>query len=427
MKTKIFISLIALLTIVSNAYGQEELSLEKALSIGLKQNFDIEISRQSTSIAETANTWGMAGRYPSVSLNASSFYSGDIISNNSKANLATSAGVGFNWLLFGGMRVNAKKNILNLQHNLAIGTEQLQVENTIKSIILAYNAVIIEKKLSELYSNMMTLSEDRYNRDKIAYSIGGADTYALVQSESAYLSDKKRVLQQERSVKSLIYQLNTLLNVDIESQWVFETEIDIPQDEYSIGTMKEMMLANNTTIKNQYVNQQIAQERIRETKSYQYPNVSLQGNADYRNFNTNGGYSTNTLNLGIGATVSFNIFNGSTAQRNVQISELNSKIAELSTQNMELFLTSELLKKYDTYTYTKELVELGAQEVRASKTSLDLSYEKFTNGSISSFDFRQVQLLYFQSIFNQMSSVYVLIESNTELIQMIGGLTATEE
>ena len=431
MKTKIFISIIALLTVVGSANGQEHLSLENAILIGLKRNFDIEISKQATTIAETANTWGMAGRYPSVGLNASSFYGGDVINSGSPSSLSSSAGANFNWLLFGGMRVNAKKSILGLQHDLAKGTEQLQVEMTLKNIILAYNAVIIEKKLSELYMDMLLLSEDRYNRDKIAYEIGAADTYALVQSESAYLSDKKRSLQQERALKSLVYQLNTLLNVDIHYQWTFATEIVIPKDEYSIDTMTEMMLANNTTIKNQYANQQIAQERIRETKSYLYPNVSLQGSAEYGNMNTFGNapvaMNGNTLNLGIGATVSFNLFNGSVARRNVEISKINSKISELTTQNMELYLTSQLLSNYDSYIYTKELVELGDQEVKAVKVSLDLSYEKFTNGSISSFDFRQVQLIYFQAIFNQMTSVYELIKSNTELIQMIGGLTSTEE
>lgn len=428
MKNKfIYILLFALLS-ASYANAQEQLTLEKAISIGLKQNFDIAISKQQTNVADMANTWGMAGRYPTISLGASTLYNSAIADDASSLN--SDAGVNFNWVLFGGMRVTAKKSILNLQYDLAKGSEQLQVENSIKSIILGYYSVLIEQRLMELNADVLKLSEDRYKREKVAYSIGGTDTYALVQAESAYLSDQKQNIQQQRMVNVTIYQLNSLLNVDTATEWTFDTELPIPNVEYSLPLMKDMMLSNNKTIKNQYINQRISEENIKQAQSAIYPTVSIMGEAAYRGaYQRVGGISTNTdaFGLGIGASVNFNLYNGGVVKRNIQISKLNNEISETASKKMEQFLITQLFRSYDAYNYNREIVALGEKEVKASKISLDLSYEKFTNGTISSFDFRQVQLAYLQTVYSQMKYTSELINANAELVQLIGGLVSDYE
>ena len=49
--------------------AQDSLSLSDAIQIGLKQNFDIQISTKNVEINKLQNTWGQAGRYPTVDIN----------------------------------------------------------------------------------------------------------------------------------------------------------------------------------------------------------------------------------------------------------------------------------------------------------------------------------------------------------------------
>ena len=57
----------------------EELTLSDAIQKGLANNFGIRISKENLKIAENNNTWGMAGRYPTLSLSGQSLNIGRIL------------------------------------------------------------------------------------------------------------------------------------------------------------------------------------------------------------------------------------------------------------------------------------------------------------------------------------------------------------
>ena len=49
--------------------AQEELSLSKAIEVGLENNYQLKIYRKSEKVSELNNTWGNAGAYPSLEFN----------------------------------------------------------------------------------------------------------------------------------------------------------------------------------------------------------------------------------------------------------------------------------------------------------------------------------------------------------------------
>lgn len=409
--------------ITTSLFAQESLSLGQAIEIGLKNNFNIEIAKKSSEIAKLNTGWGMAGGYPSISIGAGTVFSSDILSTPSTGTLTTNAGLNVDWLLFGGLKVRTTKFISDLKYDLAKGSEMLEVENTIKSIILSYYSIAIEKELLTLYQDVLKLSKDRYEREKMSYDLGGTDTYNLIQAENAYLTDQKRLVQQKRAIKTATYQLNSVINVAIDKAWSIETDINIPKFDYSLSAMSDKMFSNNTNLKNQYINQQISEEGIQLAKSNIYPQISAFAKLGYvNNMLTSSAPVVNTFTPSVGATISFNLYNGGSVKRNVKIAELNSNISKVSTSQMKQYLTTQLMQSFDRYTYNKELVDLSVKEVDVAKTSLDISYEKYNNGSISSFDFRQVQITYYQAVYGKLTLIFELIQANTELTQLVGGL-----
>ncbi len=426
--TKLKYILIALcFGVVKFGFSQEQLSLPKALEIGLKQNFDIQLSLQTSSIASLNNTWEAAGRYPNIGIVGTSNYSNNLIKDNSPATLNSNLRLNTSWLLFGGMQVNINKSILNLQYNLAKGTESIQVENTIKEIILSYYSIVIEKRLYGVYSDLVKLSKDRYEREKMAYDMGGTDTYNLIQAESAYLTDQKQLIKQEQNLKALVYRINLVMNVELDTQWQIEDSIDLPSESYIFEDMQDKMLANNKNIKNQYINQQISEQNISLSKSALYPTIALNAEMGYGNTHINSALSSpsqsiNSLNGGVGISLNYDIYKSGKIKRGIAISKINNEIESTKTEKMVQTLTNALMTTLDSYNFTKRLVEIGNRDIEVAKVNMDLSYEKYSNGSISSFDFRQTQVAYAQSIYSQSQMVYQLINSNTNLIQLIGGL-----
>ena len=74
-KYTILIALPAILFLIHGTVAAEKLTLAGAVSKGLKNNFGIRISKENLKIAENNNTWGVAGRYPTLTLSGQSLNS----------------------------------------------------------------------------------------------------------------------------------------------------------------------------------------------------------------------------------------------------------------------------------------------------------------------------------------------------------------
>ncbi len=110
LKKSIYILLGILFLCKQVAKGQEELTLSSALEQALENNYGLIISRADLQVAEINNNWGTAGRYPTIGFDASDNNNYEL--NSSAYTNRLSAGVGLNWLLFDGFRVNFTKSRL---------------------------------------------------------------------------------------------------------------------------------------------------------------------------------------------------------------------------------------------------------------------------------------------------------------------------
>ena len=63
-----------------SVFGQQELTLDQAIEIGLRNNFQIQIAEKQIEIARNNNDWGAAGRSPEVNLNI--FYNNNFGTSN---------------------------------------------------------------------------------------------------------------------------------------------------------------------------------------------------------------------------------------------------------------------------------------------------------------------------------------------------------
>ncbi|MFW6103735.1 MAG: TolC family protein, partial [Bacteroidota bacterium] len=132
---KYYFAIFTFIFLASATTAQEDaLNLSSALEKALENNYGIIISESQANIAGLNNTWGTAGRYPSVGFDASSSNNMEPINNSSANRLYGS--IGMNWTLFDGYRVNITKGKLDKLENLAKGRSAVVVENTIQNVIL---------------------------------------------------------------------------------------------------------------------------------------------------------------------------------------------------------------------------------------------------------------------------------------------------
>ena len=121
---KTILNLILVILFSPIIYAQDVLTAEDAVSIALKNNYDILVSRNNASIDSINNTPGNAGMLPDIAITGSDNYSPDnnvnqkfsngtqLTSTNVRSN-SLNTGVGLNWTLFDGGKMFVTKRKLN--------------------------------------------------------------------------------------------------------------------------------------------------------------------------------------------------------------------------------------------------------------------------------------------------------------------------
>jgi len=207
-----------------------------------------------------------------------------------------------------------------------------------------------------------------------------------------------------------------------------------PVNTYRYEALEGRLLSNNQNLKNQYINQRIRQYDYQLARRNLYPTIDLrsgiQQTENSLTFETPDGERSNqgnTFNYYFNFSLSFNVYNGGQTQRAIDNAEIEKDIAALTTQQLEESVKNELRIAVDNYNTRLKVYAINKANLKTAELNLRLSREKYQNGTISSFDFRDVQNNFMQISSNTLESVYNLIESHTELLRLTGGILSTTE
>jgi len=419
--------------------AQEPLTLEDAILKGLENNFQIRISEQEYNISKLNNTQGAAGRWPSINIginsinrydntpsfdtSSMSYIRGDQYTNSLTPN------VELRWLLFDGFFVNINKQKLDLLEQYSLGFSTIVVENTLQAIILGYYYALLEQERLKVLKGVKDLSGDRYDYEMLRKDIGTSVTFEVLQAKNSFYSDSTNYLLQELNVKNAFLRLNLLLGEPPEVQFMLVDSFMVNTQYYDLNKLMTKTLENNTNLKNQYVNQEILKKNIGIAKSDLWPSLSMRAGADF----TQGWYDweKNEANTYLydyygNFTLSFNLFNGGNTRRAIQTAQINEQIGQLEIMELEQTLANLLVNQYELYRIRKQLLEVANVNLESAELNLEIASEKYKNGTINSFNFRDVQLIFLNASSRKLNAIYDLIDSQTELLRLSGGIISQE-
>jgi outer membrane protein TolC len=428
-----------LLLISVLSMAQQPLSLEDAILKGLENNFQIRISEQEYNITKLNNTQGAAGRWPSINVGVNSINRYDNTPSYDTSSLSYVRGdqytnsltpyVELQWLLFDGFFVSINKQKLDLLEQYSSGYSTIVVENTLQAIILGYYYALLEKERLKVLEEVKDLSGDRYNYEMLRKELGTAVTFEVLQAKNSFLSDSTNYLLQELNVKNAFLRLNLLLGEPPEVQFMLVDSFMVNIQQYDLNALMKTTLSNNTNLKNQYINQEILKKNIGLAKSDLWPSLSMRAGADF----TQGWYDwekneadTYLYDYYGNFTLSFNLFNGGNTRRAIQTAQINEQIGLLEIQELEQKLANLLVNQYELYRIRKQLLEVAEVNLESAKLNLEIASEKYRNGTINSFNFRDVQLIFLNASSRKLNAIYDLIDSQTELLRLTGGIISQE-
>lgn len=415
-----------------NIMGQQSLSLSAAIALGLENNYDLQIIQKNEEISELNNNWGNTGALPSVNFTMSGRENFNFNDNEDYRQQTISPEVGLNWVIFNGFSAKITKQRLEELEKQSQGNTAVLVESTIQDIILAYNNCLLQKEMVEVYEELSNLSEDRYRRTEDSKGMGASTTYKSLQAKTSWLEDQSNYLQQKVNYENAIRNLNFLLGVKNEITWQFTSGLEQVSRDYVLEELTEKLLANNQTLKNQYLYQSLLEKETALAKSKYYPTLSMNTGVSHTwldNYydGATPNISQNSSAAYVGLTLSFNIFNGGITKRGIQIAQINEESSQVETEQMEHSLAKQLSQLFSNYNVQKAVLELANEKEAAAKLNLELSEAKLKSGVINSFNYRDVQMVYMNAAISKFQAVYNLINSNTGLLRITGGIISEYE
>ncbi len=436
---KVYNYLVALLVFLISANSVEAvaqeskvklLSLEECVSRALEANYSIIISNNNLQIAE--NNVNLEPFLPSIS--ASSRYSdnrlnqrnynttGDIEKSSSRSTSAVN-GVNLGWKLFDGFSMFAtREKQIEL---LAQGQYNFRsvVENLTMSVSSKYYRIISLQNQVNLLTELVAISETRYNQALTRYNIGSDSGLEYKQAKIYLNSDSSSLMLQKENLKNAYIDLFKMMNIPLDSKHSVRDTI-IPEPQLQLPILLELANSNNTGLNSMRAGEKIAELDMKIAKSYKYPSLDFSAGYNY-NFNRSRMIpssfdESNGLNWGF--TLSVPIFMGGQLNRRVKNAYLSKENASLSLLKAQQDLESELRQLYNLYNNNLRLIDFEEESRESAFLNLEAAMEKYKLGSLSGIEFRDYQISYMSASDRKLKALYEAKLSEITLHLMAGEL-----
>jgi len=415
-------------------YGQETLSLEDAIAIALKQNYDIRLVSNDVVVAENNATVANAGMLPRVTGDASSsaalqnttqtLLSGETRSLKGAKNTSLAYGANLDWTIFDGFQMFARYDQLKELKKLGEANLQQSVLATVFNVVSQYFDLVQQKQQLNALRTALDLSRYRLEMAENRYQIGRASKLEVLASKVDLNTDTTNLMRQNVLFGNTKIKLNEVLARDVNTAFDVTDSISI-EDNLKYDLLLNLALQHNPDLQAALINRRIAQLNLKQIKGQRYPTISL--NSAYTRTRTTAelGFATKNNGNGFsyGASASVNIFNGFLQKRNEKNASLEIDNASISLEKVNQGILSQLSAAFQTYLVNLELVELENKNQSVARQNMDITLEKYRLGSITPLEFREAQRNYVDASVRFSNAQYEAKMAEIALKQISGSLT----
>ena len=441
---KVFILLLLIVTIVNISKAQEKLTKEQALDFALENNFGIQVSRNNAAITKNNSNILNSGYLPTVSISGGGNYigsdseiafpgqfddQGNPIPNRifeGQESQRYNASVNLNYTLFDGLGRTYIYKQLKEQYNLS----ELQLRETIEYSILqifeVYFSIAQFTESSRIFKQNLEVSKERQKRAQSAFIHGQGNKLAVLNAQVDVTNDSISLIQVNQQLDNSKRDLNLLMNQPIDTDYSVELEVNfIP--EIQIESWIDTAPEKNVELLKQKSNVQINSYDIKINQSGYLPTVGLVGSYGW-NLNKSPataffpGTNNTTYSVGVGASLSWNLFDGGRTTTRVKNAKLNFENQELIAQEARLSFDRDLLNALQNYRNTKEIFEIQQKQVETATYNFDRSQSQYRLGSITAIEFRQAQINLANAKNQRAIAKFQAKLSELQLIQLTGEL-----
>lgn len=428
MKKLIFL---ALIFGFFSAESQVKLTIDEAIRIALKENYDILISRKDVDITKINNTAGNAGMLPDIGISGSGSYSlknvNQELSGGSEVNLSglgtTSLGAGaeLSWTIFDGGKMFIAKNRLNEVEAMGELRFKEQVLRTLSEVSSAYYNVVKQKQQLNSIKQTIEFNLERVKIAQAGFNGGSLKKTDLLQAKIDLNVNKENAINQEYNIINAKRELAKLLAIPIDTQIEVSDSIEIKY-EPKREELYSKLYKNNLNIL--ILEKQIGIEKLYLKESYrtQLPRINFNAGYYYSSSLSSAGSVLSNRSFGpqLGANINIPVFQAGDIKRQINLSKIGVEKAEYSFESLKLESGTEFLNALTLFENNKNLLSIEKENYQLAKENIEISLQRMRLGEATSLEVRLAQQDFEQSATRLINFLYNLKMAETRLKQLTG-------
>ncbi|RAV56971.1 TolC family protein [Mucilaginibacter rubeus] len=381
------------------------LTLKDAVEIALKNNYNIKLSQNNSTIASNNVTLGNAGILPVVT--------GDFNDNNSRQttkqtrndgtvnnirnakNSNNNYGVNLNWTIFDGFAMFANYDQLKQVDKLGVLRLQDTVQRTVASVIDTYYNLISQNEQIKALKGAIDISRTQLRIANDKFAVGRASRLEVLNAQVNLNTDTGNLVIQYQQFKTAKIQLNQLLIRDLQTDFSVADTI-IVDEKLALADVLNNAQLQNPAILSAQINQRLAEINLKQVRATRYPQVGVTSGYTFTNSKTPAGFtlSQNVHGFNYGLTASINIFNGFNQNRREKNAKIQIDNAGIAAKQTKLDIESQINSLFVAYLSGLDLVKLEEANVNLNKKNLDITLDKYKLGNITPLEVREAQRNY---------------------------------
>ncbi len=420
--------------ICSIIHAQRIFTLDSAIAITLKNNYNILLAQNAYKIASNNYAPGVAGMLPNISANATysasvtdlsqRYSTGQDVNKNGAVSTTIMPYIGLSWTLFDGTRMFVAYNELGLLKDEGMLNLKATMQDNIASAIEAYYNIVQQKQLLAVDDSNLIVYKQELDIAQKQYQVGLGSKLNYLQAEVSYNAQNSATLKQEVLVENAIVALNQLLELPVATTYDVRPDINIGR-ELTYDSLNNLASAQNPNLALAKTGIRVAHDNVKETDALRLPSLSAGANYGLSHTSSNAGfalYNQSTGLLGAGFTFSWTIFNGSI----INIQHENAELAEVSAKfqydltNFQVNAT--LLENFKQYEVNLKILKMDEDNFVIAKENIYVALEQFRIGTTNIVQLQQAQASYAQAGSQVVSDRYAAKVSETQLLQLSGEL-----
>ena len=429
---KIVLSLFLIL-ILPAVKAQKVLTLDDAIRMTMKNNFDILVSKNDADIARVNNTPGNAGMLPTVAFTGTASYSeskasqktgsGTVNDYPALSGSSLTAGVQLNWNLFDGGKMFVTKSKLNEIQSLGEIQFKDRVMQTLFNVIAAYYDVVRQKQQLNSINEALNYNRDRVTIAQAGFNAGSLLKSDLLQAKIDLNVTTENAINQQFAIDAAIKTLNQLLGKNYDESIETSDSIPLGYSPDKAGLLKKVN-SSNTSILNFQKQIDIARLALKESRSFYLPTLSFKAGY-YASQSTNSAgtiLNSNSMGPQVGGTLVIPIYSAGETKRKEATAKIQLQSAEYDLQNIKLQVNTELSNMLTEFDNQQKLLDIETENNELAKENIQISIDRLKHGQTTSLEVHMAQEDYVQSSTRLINFRYNLKLAETKLKQLVSTL-----